>query len=108
MEKNAVVVIGGAGYVGAQLVVDLLLAGQKVIVIDNFTFGNPFPFTNTNLTLVNADVREISSFGNHLKNAKTVIHLACVSNDPSFDLDPKYGKSVNLDCFKPLMLSKKF
>ncbi len=28
-----------------------------------------------------------------------VIHLACVSNDPSFELDPELGKSINFDCF---------
>jgi nucleoside-diphosphate-sugar epimerase len=29
-----------------------------------------------------------------------VIHLACISNDPSFDLDPELGRSINYDCFR--------
>ena len=36
-----------------------------------------------------------------------VIHLACISNDPSFDLDPDLGKSINYDCFRPLVHAAK-
>jgi nucleoside-diphosphate-sugar epimerase len=36
-----------------------------------------------------------------------VIHLACISNDPSFDLDPGLGKSINYDCFRPLVQAAK-
>ena len=32
-----------------------------------------------------------------------VIHLACISNDPSFELNPKLGKSINLDSFEPFI-----
>ena len=32
-----------------------------------------------------------------------VIHLACISNDPSFELNPALGKSINLDAFRPLV-----
>ena len=43
-----------------------------------------------------------------LKDVDCVIHLACISNDPSFELNPKLGKSINLDSFKPLVeLSEK-
>ncbi len=103
MKKKKVVLIGGAGYVGSQLTLDFLFLGCKVIVVDNFTFGNPFPFINSELTLLNKDIRDVSSFESYLKDADTIIHLACVSNDPSFDLDPDYGKSVNLDCFPKLI-----
>jgi nucleoside-diphosphate-sugar epimerase len=36
-----------------------------------------------------------------------VIHLACISNDPSFDLDPALGRSINFDCFRPLVRAAK-
>ena len=37
-----------------------------------------------------------------------LIHLACISNDPSFELNPELGKSINLDAFSPLVnISKK-
>ncbi|HYK23717.1 MAG TPA: SDR family oxidoreductase, partial [Candidatus Acidoferrum sp.] len=36
-----------------------------------------------------------------------VIHLACISNDPSFDLNPDLGRSINYDCFRPLVKASK-
>ena len=35
------------------------------------------------------------------------IHLACISNDPSFELNPKLGKSINLDAFEPIVKLQK-
>ena len=32
-----------------------------------------------------------------------VIHLACISNDPSFELNQNLGKSINFDAFEPLV-----
>jgi nucleoside-diphosphate-sugar epimerase len=36
-----------------------------------------------------------------------VIHLACISNDPSYDLNPQLGKSINYDAFRPLVRASK-
>jgi nucleoside-diphosphate-sugar epimerase len=38
-----------------------------------------------------------------LTGCDAVIHLACISNDPSFELDPELGKSINYDAFGPLV-----
>ena len=38
-----------------------------------------------------------------LAGCDAVIHLACISNDPSFELDPALGKSINYDAFRPLV-----
>ena len=35
----------------------------------------------------------------------TWYHLACISNDPSFELNPSLGKSINLDPFEPMVKS---
>ena len=32
-----------------------------------------------------------------------MIHLACISNDPSFELNPKLGKEINYDSFEPFV-----
>ena len=42
-----------------------------------------------------------------LAGCDAVIHLACISNDPSFDLDPALGRSINFDCFRPLVQASK-
>src|SRR5207244_9826577 len=36
-----------------------------------------------------------------------VIHMACISNDPSFDLDPSLSRTINYECFEPLVLASK-
>ena len=38
-----------------------------------------------------------------LRDVDAVIHLACISNDPSFELNPTLSRSINYDCFEPLV-----
>jgi nucleoside-diphosphate-sugar epimerase len=42
-----------------------------------------------------------------LAGCDAVIHLACISNDPSFELNPALGREVNYDCFRPLVKAAK-
>ena len=110
MVKRTVVVFGGGGYVGAVLTPALLAEGYIVRVFDTFWYGkNVFKevLTNPNLRLIQGDIRNIEEVRGVLKGATDVIHLACISNDPSFDLDPGLGKSINLDSFAPLVKAAK-
>ena len=104
--KN-ILVIGGAGYVGTHFVDKLIEKNYKVTVYDLFIYGNFF-FKNKNLNLINGDIRNLQKLKtviNH--NFDCVVHLACISNDPSFELNPDLGKSINFDSFEPLVkLSK--
>ena len=106
MNRRTVVVFGGGGYVGSALVPALLAQDFKVLVFDTFWYGEtPFALmsNNPNLQIITGDIRDISAVSRVLKNATDVIHLACISNDPSFDLNPLLGKSINLDSFAPLV-----
>ena len=58
---------------------------------------------NEDLELVKGDIRNISLLEKSLKEIDHVIHLACISNDPSFELDPDLGKSINFDSFEPFV-----
>ncbi len=109
-----ILVTGGNGYVGSALVPKLLAAGHHVTVLD--LVPGPLPKTAGGLlTMHMGDIRREDHVWHALTGAPafigpvdTVIHLACVSNDPSFDMDPEVGKSINYDCFRPLvMLCKK-
>ena len=102
-----VFVIGGGGYVGSQLVPKLIKNGYIVTVYDLFIYGEDVLEKNINLKIIKGDIRNLKLISNSMKNHDVVIHLACISNDPSFELNPKLGKSINLDCFRPLVeLSK--
>jgi nucleoside-diphosphate-sugar epimerase len=105
-----VLVIGGGGYVGAVLIPKLLKEGYKVKVYDLFIYGEEVfnsVKNNPNLTLIKGDVRDIPKVEAAIKGSESIIHLACISNDPSVELNPNLAKSVNLDCFRPCVQSAK-
>ena len=105
--KN-ILVIGGAGYCGSILVPQLLDEGHKVTVFDIMWYGNEFlPHDNSNLTLIQGDVREVAKVAEACEGQDTVLHLACISNDASFDLDEALSTSVNLDAFEPVVIAAK-
>ena len=111
MKNRKVIVFGGGGYVGSVLIPKLLQTGIKVSVFDTFWYGkdvfSPAVSSNPNLTLIQDDIRNIPAVASALLGVTDVIHLACISNDPSFDLNPELGKSINLDCFMPLVVECK-
>ncbi len=99
--KN-ILVIGGAGYVGTHLVSELIKNKYIVTVFDLFIYGN-FLEKNNNLNIIKGDIRDLKLLRRVIKNFDCVIHLACISNDPSFDLNPELGKSINFDPFEELI-----
>ena len=107
MLKN-ILITGGAGYVGTMLAHKLLGKSKKVIIYDTFWYGDPqtlFEDCLDNIIVEKADIRDLEKFKQVIINNKVdaIIHLACVSNDPSFELDPGLGKSINFDCFESLV-----
>ena len=98
-----ILITGGAGYVGAVLTPYLLNKGHKITVIDLMIYGEKVLDKNPNLRIIKGDIRDTSLLERELPNHDIVIHLACISNDPSFELNPKLGRSINLDAFTPLV-----
>ena len=105
-----VLVTGGAGYVGSVLVPKLLEAGHKVTVLDLFIYGDDVLNAvagHPSLRLVKGDLRDPTMVADALTGCDAVIHLACISNDPSFELNPDLGRSINHDAFRPLVRAAK-
>ncbi len=107
MPQQTVLVTGGAGYVGCILVPKLLEVGYAVIVYDVMLFGSDGLPAHPRLRVIDGDIRDAAAFRAALAGAQSVIHLACISNDPSFELDPALSKSINYDCFGPLVAASR-
>jgi len=101
-EIREVLVTGGAGYVGAVLVPKLLQQGYRVKVLDLYLYGDHVLDAvrdNPMLVQIKGDIRDRSLLESSLTDVDAIIHLACISNDPSFELDPSLGRSINYDAF---------
>jgi nucleoside-diphosphate-sugar epimerase len=93
---STVLVSGGGGFVGTVLTERLLGMGYTVRVHDTFWFGDFLP-DHPRLTKIRGDLRDPRSVDLALDGADAVIQLACLSNDPSSDLDADLTRSINLD-----------
>lgn len=102
-----VLVTGGAGYKGCILVPKLLAAGYDVVVYDLMLFGSDGLPKHPHLKVVKGDLRNVDHLASELKGIHSVIHLACIANDPAFELNPGLSKSINFDCFEPMVKASK-
>jgi len=101
-----VLVTGGAGYVGAVLVPKLLKKRHNVKVIDLYMYGDDVlqsVRTCPRLTEIKGDIRDTDLLEREIPGTDAIVHLACISNDPSYELDPDLGRSINFDAFGPLV-----
>ncbi|MCG8605179.1 SDR family oxidoreductase [bacterium] len=107
---ETVLVTGGGGYVGSVLVPKLLQTGYSVKVLDLFLYGENVlnaVASHPHLEIIKGDMRYRRLLERVLPGCHAVIHLACISNDPSFELDPELGKSINYDAFIDLVAVSK-
>ena len=96
-------ITGGAGYVGSALVPKLLEIGHEITVLDLMIYGDNVLEDHPRLKKIKGDIRQIDLLEKIIPSHDIVLHLACISNDPSFELNPTLGKSINFDAFEPLV-----
>jgi nucleoside-diphosphate-sugar epimerase len=108
LKFNHVLVTGGAGYCGSVLVPQMLDMGYKVTVYDIQYYGFAFlPLDNPSLKVIQGDIRDIEKLAPLMTGVDAVLHLACISNDASFELDENLSTTVNLDAFEPIVIAAK-
>jgi len=95
-------ITGGAGYVGSVLTPYLLKKGYEISVFDLMIYGNTLD-PHKNLKIIKGDIRDYRLLEKNIPGHDAIIHLACISNDPSFELNPVLGRMINLDSFEPLV-----
>jgi nucleoside-diphosphate-sugar epimerase len=93
-----ILVTGAGGYIGTQLVGDLLNSGYEVTAVDRFFFGKETLAefsSNSRLKIIQRDIRDLTEkdFLGH----EAVCDLACLSNDPAGEIDPHLTYAINRD-----------
>jgi len=105
-----ILVTGGAGYLGHVLVPKLIERGYKVNVLDLCWFGDYLSErfrSEPRFKMFKGDIRDPGIVNEALRGCDTVVHLACISNDPCSELDEKLTISINLEAYKPLLVAAK-
>jgi nucleoside-diphosphate-sugar epimerase len=103
-----VLVTGSCGYVGSWMVPFLLADGHQVRGLDLQWFGRGYlPGDNENLDVVRGDIRDLPTVRKCLEGMDAVLHLACVSNDHSCQLDEALSTEINYNAFEPLVMAAK-
>jgi nucleoside-diphosphate-sugar epimerase len=102
-----ILITGGAGYVGSVLVPHLLAKDYAVTVYDILWYGRDHLPPHPNLRVIEGDIRDTARLARELTGIDVVLHLACISNDPSFELDEKLSESINFGCFEPMVIAAK-
>ncbi len=95
---SKVMVTGAGGYIGTQLVRDLVKSGYEVTAVDRFFFGRePLSefITNKKVNIIQKDIRDLTE--KDLSGHDAVCDLACLSNDPAGEIDPQLTYSINRD-----------
>lgn len=93
-----VLVTGAGGYIGTQLVKDLVKSGNDVTAVDRFFFGQETLkdfFANPKVSIIQKDIRDLTE--SDLAGNEVVCDLACLSNDPAGEIDPALTYAINRD-----------
>lgn len=102
MSMNAILVTGGAGFIGASLVPMLLQQGYRVRVLDNLSVGSAAALAGLDVELVAGDIRDRATVDAALAGMDGVVHLAAHTavidsiHDPLHDYAVNVGGTLNL------------
>lgn len=104
--KTSILITGGAGYIGSVLTSELLDAGYRVTVLDNFMFSQmslSHLCANSDLQIVRGDARDEPLVARLAKEADCVIPLAALVGAPICSRDPVTAVAVNRDAVQALL-----
>ncbi len=103
IRNSRILVTGGAGFIGSNLVEALLKLDNEVVVLDNFMTGkreNLTPFAgNRAFTLIEGDIRDIAMCRKAVAGADYVLHEAALGSVPRSVKDPMTSTEVNISGF---------
>jgi UDP-N-acetylglucosamine 4-epimerase len=109
LSHKKIVVTGGAGFIGSNLIAVLLAKDNQVVCLDNFSTGkkeNITPFLGVkNFTLITGDIRNLSDCEKAVVGADYVLHEAALGSVPRSIKDPSTTNAVNIGGFLNMLLA---
>ena len=109
LNHKKIVVTGGAGFIGSNLIATLLAKDNHVVCLDNFSTGkkeNISPFLGAkNFTLITGDIRNLSDCEKAVVGADYVLHEAALGSVPRSIKDPSTTNAVNIGGFLNMLLA---
>lgn len=109
MTKN-LLITGGSGYVGSRLIYKLLEETNiNIVNYDISLFGDEHLPKNKKFVYCKKDITDSLAFSKAIieNEIDTVLHLACISNDPTYELNSELSKKINYECFEDLVKTSK-
>jgi len=111
LKNSRVLVTGGAGFIGSNLIESMLNAGNKVVCLDNFSTGkreNLKGFTdNPRFNLIEGDIRNYGDCEKSVINIDIVFHQAALGSVPRSIKDPVSSTDVNIGGFVKMLFAAK-
>jgi UDP-N-acetylglucosamine 4-epimerase len=111
LRDKRVLVTGGAGFIGSNLVESLLQSGNYVVCLDNFSTGNKRNLSdfakNPKFKLIEGDIRNYSDCEKAVKGAEFVFHQAALGSVPRSIKDPMTTTDVNISGFVKILFAAK-
>jgi len=111
LKDSSVLVTGGAGFIGSNLVDSFLLSGNKVVCLDNFSTGkreNLKTFANNpKFKLIEGDIRNYDNCLKAVENIDIVFHQAALGSVPRSIKDPMTTTDVNIGGFVKMLFASK-
>jgi UDP-N-acetylglucosamine 4-epimerase len=111
LKDKRVLVTGGAGFIGSNLIESLLLSGNHVTCLDNFSTGkreNLKGFAgNSGFRLIEGDIRNMSDCENAVRDVDIIFHEAALGSVPRSIKDPATTTDVNIGGFVKMLFAAK-
>ena len=111
LQNSSILVTGGAGFIGSNMIEVLLQQDNEVVCLDNFSTGkreNLTPFLNDkNFTFIEGDIRNLDDCLKAVEGVEIVLHQAALGSVPRSIEDPVLTNSVNIDGFLNMLVASK-
>jgi UDP-N-acetylglucosamine/UDP-N-acetylgalactosamine 4-epimerase len=111
LKNKKLLITGGAGFIGSNLIEHFLKQNNKIVCLDNFATGkeeNIYPFkSNSDFKLITGDIRDIETCHRAVEGVDIVLHQAAMGSVPRSIKDPQTTNDVNISGFVNMLIATK-